>query len=259
MRIPEPADPTTFERALALKLPSDPTLLEEVNLPSTLATSLAGQTVAVRVLPEEEPGTRRVDPSVESSAMIDPPGAYGNAFQPVRVLFTDPSGGVWRFPRRWLNPVAPEPKIEDSPVFQPASWEEEVNLPSEWDLQELNIEPMLAHLIAGRVAIVEVRVSPDEPVKVLRRNASGGVWRIPRDWRRRRIQLPSRDVLVSQDIPPEVAEEFAGKIVSVNYHPASICCLPDAYRFRDREGNRWPVKINDVVLLGYGDGTEHVA
>jgi hypothetical protein len=65
--------------------------------------------------------------------------------------------------------------------------------------------------------------------------------------------------LVSNGVIPDVAEEFAGKAVSVNYHPGSLCCLPDGYRFRDAVGDRWAVKMTDCLLLGYGDEDENFA
>ena len=64
--------------------------------------------------------------------------------------------------------------------------------------------------------------------------------------------MPKYDVLVSQRIPLEVAEKFAETIVSVNYHPGSLCCRRDCYRFRDSHGNRWPVRIFDCSVVGYG-------
>jgi len=48
-------------------------------------------------------------------------------------------------------------------------------------------------------------------------------------------------------------------VVSVNYHPGSLCCLPEHYRFRDEERNKWRVKIRDCFLIGYGDAEEHPA
>ena len=96
-------------------------------------------------------------------------------------------------------------------------------------------------------------------MKVLWRDASGKAWRIPHDWRRRRIRLPAYDVLLENDVPPDVAEEFAGKAVSVNYPPGSLCCLPDGYRFRDGHGGRWPIRAIDCLLLGYGARDERLA
>jgi hypothetical protein len=75
----------------SLTLPAEPYRLEEVNLSPTLAASLAGQTVTVRILPEEEVFTRRVNPNAESSAWLDPEGNYWNDYQPLRILFTDPN------------------------------------------------------------------------------------------------------------------------------------------------------------------------
>jgi hypothetical protein len=71
--------------------------------------------------------------------------------------------------------------------------------------------------------------------------------------------LPSYEVLVAQEVPEDVAERFAGKVVSVNYHPGSLCCLPDCYRFRDEEKNRWPVFIRDCLVMGFGDAQEYRA
>lgn len=241
-------------RTGTLVLPGERLRLEEANLPPKLAASLAGQTVSVQILPEEEARTRRVDPQVETSMWRDPKGNYWNDFQPVRVLFVGSDGKQWRLPRRWLNPPdnASVPDVPDH-VTRAATWQEELHLPSRWDLEEINIDFMEAVKAAGRTAVVEVHIAPRRPVKVLWRDNSGAIWRIPHDWRRRRIRLPDRATLVSQGIPAEVAEAYAGKIVSVNYHPGSLCCLPDGYRFRDGDGGKWEVKMRDCLLLGYGD------
>jgi hypothetical protein len=247
-------------RETRLTLPSERYRLEEINLAPALAASLEGKTITVKILPAEEAGTRRVDPVVESSWWVDPEGTYWNDFQPLRVLFTDPDGRVWRLRRRWLRPIQPEPRLDAiCPVFQAAIWQEQMNMPTEWDIQEVNVGLIEARRICGSVAVVQAHANPGEPVKVFWRDSSGALWRIPHDWRRRTIKLPGYDLLVSQEIDPYVAREYAGAVVSVNYHPGSFCCLPDAYRFRDREGNRWPVRIQDVVLLGYGDGVTHLA
>jgi hypothetical protein len=57
-------------------------------------------------------------------------------------------------------------------------------------------------------------------------------------------------VVVCQGISDDVAKTFENRAVSVNYHPGSLCCLPEQYRFRDEEGNRWPLFIRDCDLLG---------
>ena len=64
------------------------------------------------------------------------------------------------------------------------------------------------------------------------------------------------EVLAAQDVPPEIAAKFSEQVVTVNYHPGSMCCLPRQYRFRDGEGGRWPVRVEDCVLVGYGDAEE---
>jgi hypothetical protein len=239
-----------------LMLPHQSFRLEEINLPLDLATSLAGKEMPVRVLPEEEAGTRRADPETESSVWIDPDGNYWNDCQPLRVLLTAPDGKLWRLPRTWLLSPDGEPSLDASlgSLAQKTVWFEELHLPSQWDLQDINLHSTEALSLAGRPAAIQVCATPGEPVKVFWRANSGVPWRIPHDWRRRRIKLPSFEVLTCQDIPSDVAQEYAAKIVSVNYHPGSLCCLPDSYRFRDREGNRWPVRMRDCVPVGYGDG-----
>jgi hypothetical protein len=103
---------------------------------------------------------------------------------------------------------------------------------------------------------IEVRVAPGEIPKVFWLGPSGRSWRIPHDWRRRRIKLPNRDGLLRNNLPQDIAEEFGGRIVAVNYHPGSICCLPDEYRVRDGHGGKWLVKADDCVVVGFGDQQE---
>jgi hypothetical protein len=222
-------------REVTLTLPDQLFRLEEANLPPRLARSLAGRAVTVQVLPEEQAGTQR--------------------YQPMRVLFTDPEDGkVWRFPPRWFRPAVSEPPLDSSySASQAAVWTEQLHLPTRWDLSEINIDMSEAVIDAcGQEAVVKVRGTPGKPIKVSWQDPSGALWRIPHDWRRRRIRLSGYDVLVSNDIDPEVARGYAGEEVSVNYHPGSRCCLPNAYRFRDCFGRRWAVKMSDCVLLGYG-------
>jgi len=71
--------------------------------------------------------------------------------------------------------------------------------------------------------------------------------------------LPGYGLLVSQGILPEVAEEYAGTVVSVDYHPSSLCCLRGGYRFHGSEGNLWEVRKQDCIVLGHGDAQEHRA
>jgi len=150
---------------------------------------------------------------------------------------------------------------EEAPyqVTQDLIWAETIHLPSMWDLSDINIEMGAASAAAGRPTTIEVHAAPNQQVRVLWRDSSGRASRIPHDWRRRRIRLPAYDLLLENDVPPDVAEEFAGKSVSVNYHPGSFCCLPDGYRFRDGHGGRWPIRAIDCLLLGYGDRDERLA
>jgi hypothetical protein len=236
-------------------VPEEKFMLEEANLPTRVIECIAGESVWVETYPEEAPATRRVKPD-DFPLLIDPKGNYWNDYRPLRVLYTDPQGQVWRFPRRWLPMFQPitEPCLEFmETVWQEATFNETLNLPSDWDLREVNIPWSECHNSARKAAEVEVRIRPGESAMVFWRDSAGNRWRIPHDWRRRLIKLPKRDVLVSQQIPVEVAEKYAETIVSVNYHPASLCCLPDRYRFRDSSRNRWPVRIRDCTVIGFGD------
>jgi hypothetical protein len=257
---PEKPVPNFRPTEVSLALPSEPWRLEEINLPPAMAASFAGRAVTVRVLPEEEAFTRRIDPPIESSGWIDPEGSYWNDYQPLRVLFNDSTGRVWRLPRLWFTrPAMVEPPIDVGTTFREGTWNEEIHMPSEWDLQDINIDLIESRKAGGRVTVIKVHAVPGKPVKVHWKDTSGKSWRIPANWRRRRVRLPSSEALISQDIPQEVARSYAGRAVSVNYHPGSLCCLPDQYRFRDEEGNRWPVFMRDCLLLCYGDGEEYRA
>jgi len=223
-----------------LTLPDQVFRLEEANLPTKLARLLAGRTVPVRILPEEEGVTHRPD---------------AGEYQPVEILFTNPEDEkVWRFPRRWLSLEFGKSPLDPSySGSRAAEWTEQLHLPTRWDLSEINIDMSEAVIDAcGDVADIRVRGTPGKPIKVSWQDPAGTLWRIPHDWRRRRIRLPAYDVLISNEIEPEVARYYAGEEVSVNYHPGSRCCDPDAYRFRDFFDRRWTVKRSDCVLLGYG-------
>jgi len=157
-------------------------------------------------------------------------------------------GCPWRF--RYFRRSFP-------PHEKPIEFPERLHLPSFWDLVEINIPEREASRAAGRTAKVRVCFAPREPVKVIWHDSTGTPWRIPHTWRRRRVRLPDREVLIEQGVPNDIAEEFSNRAVSVNYHPGSLCCLPDQYRFRDSAGNRYPVHISGCTLLGYGDAEEH--
>jgi len=83
---------------------------------------LAGKTVIVAVLPEEQPATYYVAKD-DFPLLIDPQGHYWNDYRPVRPMYTAREGRVWRFPRRWLYSqasLAPnrEPDINSSYQYQ---------------------------------------------------------------------------------------------------------------------------------------------
>lgn len=245
-----------------LTLPSDAFRLEERNLPASLARDLAGRTITVRIQPEEPALTHKVE-AQDYPLLIDPQGNCWNDWRPLRVLFTDSEGREWRLPRGWLSESAfcTETPLEAyCPVSQETVFTQTMNLPTSWDLWDINITwGDVARAYHTKPAMVEVHLSPGEPVKVFWRGPSGTIWRIPHDWRKRRVKLPEVGVLVSQGIPDDVSARYAGKIVSVNYHPGTLCCLPEQYRFRDTEGRRWPVQIRDCALVGLGDAQEILA
>ena len=242
-------------------LPNEKFRLEEINMPEEMTASLAGQSVAVKVLPEVPSRTLRIDldnPQVVGvSVIVDDDGSAWNDDWPARVLYTDPEGREWRLPRHWLSDgVCPVIAASRYHVTQGSRWTEIWVPPTLWDLGDINIEDVPGEDGELGPSEIEVRVSPGEIPKVFWRGPSGRMRRIPHDWRRRRIKLPDRDGLLSNNFPLDVAEEFGGHIVAVNYHPGSLCCLPDGYRVRDGSGGKWPVKQADCMVVGFGDEAE---
>ena len=269
MDVPKSAErPTEQDRELrreqTIKLPSDVAQLEEANLPRDLATALAGKAEPVELLWEKAPNLRRLEPW-DTNGLIDRGGKSWSEHYPLQVFFTDDSGKVWRLPRHWvgitfesLQPGTPQPDSEYW-VSRQQIMVESLHLPSFWDLLEINIPRQLAIAAAGKPTKIQVRLCPDGPVRVTWNAPKGIQYVIPHTWRRRRVQLPERDRLTEEGVPDETAAIYAGRVVSVNYHPGSLCCLLEHYRFRDEQGHPWPVKIRDCFLVGYGDADEHPA
>ena len=246
-----------------LTLPSDCFRLEEINLPEELASALAGQAVDAEVLPEAPAGTLRLDLNDLPDGMpflIGDDGIAWNGYWPARVLYTGADSRVWRSPWHWLKEgVSPVIEASCYKVTHKSSWPEGWCPPTWWDLGDVNIEDAPAEDGQWGAACVEVSVAPGEVPKVFWKGPSGKAWRIPHDWRRRRIRLPGCDGLLRNGLPPDIAEEFGGRIVTVNYHPGSLCCLHDGYRVRDGRGGKWPVRAADCVVVGFGDETERYA
>lgn len=271
-----PAPPAS---KLQVHLPTEVYRLEEINMPLALASRMAGRTLEVDVLPEEQPFTREVD-LTDSPALIARDGTVWNDYRPARLSFKDKKGRRWNLPRHWIRGLLSKEDLRqillatlrhlsndsvqgcttpECQVFKECQFIERVHLPSVWDLMDINIPYGEADRAGGHETRVQVHLNPNEPTRVYWHDSEGNQWRIPHDWRRRRIRLPGFDTLVAQEIPPDVAERFSGAVVSVNYHPGSLCCLKDGYRFRDEYGQRWPVRKQDCVVLGFGSESEALA
>jgi hypothetical protein len=258
---------TTPEAGMAttqqLTLPNDKFRLEEINMPEELAASLAGRMVTVEVFPEEPLKARRIDLNNLPDGLpvlVDKDCVAWNDYWPVRVLYTDSDGRMWRFPRHWLSDgVSPVIGASRYEVTHESSWVESWCPPTWWDLWDINIQERPAAEGEQAAADIEVSVAPGEIPKAFWKGPSGKAWRIPHDWRRRRIKLPGCEGLLRNNFPLDIAEEIGGRIVTVNYHPGSLCCLHDGYRVRDGRGGKWPVSAADCVVVGFGDETERHA
>ena len=244
-------------------LPSEKFRLEEINMPEELASALAGQAVDAEALPEAEAGTLRLDLNDLPDALpflVGDDGTLWNGYWPARVFYTDAGGRTWRLPRHWLTEgVSPVIDASRYEVTHESSWLESWCPPTWWDLWDVNIQDLPAAEGERGAGDIEMNVAPGEIPKVFWRGPSGKAWRIPHDWRRRRIRLPDCEGLLRNGLPQDVAEEYGGRIVAVNYHPGSLCCLRDAYRVRDGRGGKWPVRAADCVVVGFGDETERFA
>ena len=122
----------------ALRFPDSRGLLAELNLPDDVIATVIGKKVTVSVFPEEKAMTRKIDdPTHEDSPfLIDREGICWNGHRPVRVQFADGQGRVWRCPRYWLDGV---PELSECAAVEA---DEEINLPTEWDLGDVNVSPV---------------------------------------------------------------------------------------------------------------------
>jgi hypothetical protein len=196
-------------------LPSERFRLEELNMPDELASALAGQAVDAEALPEVPAETLRLDLERLPDGLpflVGDDGIAWNGDWPARVLYTDASGRVWRLPRHWLTEgVSPVIEASRYEIAHKSSWLESWCPPTWWDLWDVNIEDAPAEDGQWGAAAIEVSVAPGEVPKALWRGPSGKAWRIPHDWRRRRIRLPDCEGLLRNGLPPDIAEEFGGE------------------------------------------------
>jgi len=231
-----------------LQFPQTPHRLAEINLPDEVIDSVLGQAVTVTVYPAEKAMTRQIDPEHtegEAPFLIDREGLLWNDFKPVRVEFADAEGRAWRCPRFWLD------GIQQPTACAAVDADEEINLPTEWDLGDINISSLAAHRSAGKPVPIEVRMKFGV-METTWCDTEGVQWRIPSDWRRRVVRLPDAPILAAEGLQRGIADRHAMQIVAVNYHPGSLCCLPEHYRWRDIYGSKWPVRISDCELIGFG-------
>jgi hypothetical protein len=240
------------------RFPDELWRLQEINLPDELVESLVGKTVPVEILPAEQAAIRQVD-TRNPPYLIAPDGTLWNCERPMQVSFKDAQGNVWRMPRHWITGDAPVVRQVCYNVTREHVFSGLLVFPTLWDLAEINMPFRVCRMRGGQPHNnFEVTIKPNRPVSVHWRGYDCR-WRIPHIWRRRRIRLPQAEILTAQDVPLEVSAKFGGQIVTVNYHPGTFCCLPTQYRFRDGRDGPWPVRIEDCVIVGYGDTEEKFA
>ena len=240
------------------RFPEELSQLQEINLPDELAETLLGKTVPVEIVPQEQAATRRVERD-EYPQLMAPDGTLWNCERPMQVSFRDANAGVWRIPRHWITCDVPFERHVCYNVTREHVFSELMVFPTSWDLAEINMPPRVCRMRGGQPHHdFEVTIGPDHSVSV-HWTGYDRRWRIPHRWRRRRIRLPQAEILTAQDVPLDVSAKFSGQIVTVNYHPGTFCCLPAQYRFRDGRDGPWPVRIEDCVIVGYGDAEEKLA
>ena len=140
--------------------------------------------------------------------LLDRNGTAWNNYWPARIIYADAGGRVWRLPRHWLaGGISPVIEASRYEVTHESNWLESWSPPTWWDLCDINIPDEAATEVRGRVWI-EANVVPGEVARVFWKDSSGKMWRIPHDWRRRRIRLTGCDGLLRNNLPHDIAEEF---------------------------------------------------
>lgn len=239
-----------------LQLPQHPLALLDINLPQDLVQALVGERIEVEVQPAEPARRRRLAAAEDGElCLVDRDGTVWNDERPVRVSFLDGDGHRWWLPRHWLD-VGAEPPWS-GPPGEGHTRAEILGLPGFYDLREINITSTPVLAAQGRAVTAIVWHAPQGFVRVALREGEDTVWYLPSGWRRRRVELPAAEYLLAEDIPPEVAASCAHRVVTVNYHRGSVCCLPAHYRFRDDVGRKWPVPIDACTFVGFaGDDAD---
>jgi hypothetical protein len=226
------------------RFPDELFLLEEINLPADLAATLLGQTIPVDIVPEEQAATRQVEPD-DYPQLIAPDGTRWNDYSPMQVSFRDSHGKVWRIPRHWVTGDVPVESHICYNVTREHMFYESLVFPTSYDLAEINMPPRVCTMRGGQPHDdFEVRISPNLPVSVYW-SGYDCRWRIPHSWRRRRIRLPQTEILEAQDVPPDVSAQFGEQIVTVNYHPGTLCLPTPVASAKHNEGKSRSKSVTD--------------
>jgi hypothetical protein len=218
-----------------LVIPGTKYPLAEINLPQALVESLENEFLEVHLLP-------------------------GNQHRSKRAIF-EAGGRTWFLPRRYLEPVSLEPPLDQIySVTREVIFPEDLLLPTDQDLLEQNFSEEAASRLALTRVTALVRLAPDSPAVLTVQDPGGNLWRIPHEWRRRRVLLPSSEILIAEEIPKSIAERLGGRVLPANFHPGSACCLSSYYRVFDEEtGVKWHVPITACKVVGLGNALEHAA
>ena len=191
---------------------------------------------------------------------IDGHGRAWNDHRAERVLYRDSGDRIWRLPRHWLSDgVSPVIEASRCAITQESSWLESWCSPTWWDLWDINIQERPTANSDQGAAGIEVSVAPGEIPKAFWNGPSGKAWRIPHDWRRRRIKLPDCAGLLRNGFRHGRAGSSAAESSpSTTIRAPSAACTTDTV-VDDEWGAKWPVRAADCVVVGFGDEAERYA
>jgi hypothetical protein len=189
-----------------LRFPADPFRLEEVNLPKEVASAIAGQSVAIEIMAAGQPYTYTFETDDLPNGLpvlIDRAGKIWNDRWRVRTHFATAATGYGTF----LDIGSKEASTFFTAEME---WTEHLHMPSWWDLQDAKIDTRGSGRSAREVDNCTGSGPPGEAIRVLWTDHPGRTWRIPANWRRKRIRLPGPEALIEVGVPEKIAEEFGG-------------------------------------------------